>query len=32
MQAKLAAALSMILWVGVIVSGRFIAFDHSFDQ
>ena len=32
MQAKLAAALSMILWVGVIVSGRFIAFDDSFSQ
>ena len=31
-QAKLAAALSMILWVGVIVSGRFIAFDASFSH
>lgn len=31
-QAKLAAALSMILWTGLIVSGRLIAFDASFDQ
>jgi hypothetical protein len=31
-QAKLAAALSLILWVGLIVSGRLIAFDPSFDE
>jgi hypothetical protein len=31
-QAKLAAALSLILWAGLIVSGRLIAFDASFDQ
>jgi hypothetical protein len=31
-QAKLAALLSMILWTGLIVCGRFIAFDASFDQ
>jgi hypothetical protein len=30
-QAKLAAALSMLLWVGLIVSGRLIAFDASFE-
>ena len=26
-QAKLAAALSLILWTGLIVTGRLIAFD-----
>src|SRR5579859_725328 len=31
-QAKLAAALSLILWAGLIVSGRLIAFDAVFDQ
>ena len=31
-QAKWAAALSMILWSGIIVSGRLIAFDASFDE
>jgi len=31
-QAKLAAALSLILWTGLVVSGRLIAFDASFDQ
>ena len=31
-QAKLAAALSMIMWAGLIVCGRLIAFDASFDQ
>lgn len=31
-QAKLAAALSMILWAGLIVCGRLIAFDASFDK
>lgn len=31
-QAKLAAALSMILWAWLIVCGRLIAFDASFDQ
>jgi hypothetical protein len=27
MQAKLAAALSLLLWVGIVLSGRLIAFD-----
>jgi hypothetical protein len=27
-QAKLAAALSLILWIGLVVSGRLIAFDQ----
>ena len=31
-RAKLAAVLSVILWVGLIVSGRLIAFDSSFDE
>jgi hypothetical protein len=31
-QAKLAAWLSMLLWAGLIVSGRLIAFDASFDE
>ena len=31
-RAKLAAALSLILWAGLIVSGRLIAFDAVFDQ
>jgi hypothetical protein len=31
-QAKLAAVLSLILWTFLIVSGRFIAFDASFDE
>ena len=31
-KARLAAALSMILWAALIVCGRFIAFDASFDQ
>ena len=30
--ARLAAALSLILWAGLIVTGRLIAFDASFDQ
>src|SRR5215831_61856 len=30
-RAKLAAALSLILWAGLIVSGRLIAFDESFE-
>jgi len=30
-QAKLAAALSLILWAGLVVSGRLIAFDSSFE-
>lgn len=30
-QAKLAAVLSLILWAGLILSGRFIAFDESFE-
>lgn len=31
-QAKLAAIISLLLWAGLIVSGRFIAFDASFDS
>jgi hypothetical protein len=31
-QAKIAAALSLLLWAGLIVSGRLIAFDPSFDE
>ena len=31
-RAKLAAAISLILWIGLIVSGRLIAFDQSFDE
>ena len=31
-QARLAAALSLLLWSGLIVSGRLIAFDASFDE
>jgi len=31
-QAKLAAILSLLLWAGLIVSGRFIAFDAAFDS
>ena len=30
-QAKLAAALSLILWMGMVVSGRLIAYDASFE-
>jgi hypothetical protein len=30
-QAKVAAVLSLLLWAGLIVSGRLIAFDASFD-
>ena len=30
-QAKLAATLSLILWAGLVVSGRLIAFDESFE-
>lgn len=30
-QAKLAAMLSLILWAGLVVSGRLIAFDESFE-
>jgi hypothetical protein len=30
-EAKIAAAVSLILWVGLILSGRLIAFDPSFD-
>jgi len=30
-QAKVAAALSLMLWAGLILSGRLIAFDASFD-
>ncbi|HKE25976.1 MAG TPA: DUF6644 family protein [Bryobacteraceae bacterium] len=31
-QAKIAAAVSLLLWAGLIVSGRLIAFDASFDE
>jgi|ERR1051325_8274552 hypothetical protein len=31
-RAKLAAVLSLMLWAGLIVTGRFIAFDASFDE
>jgi hypothetical protein len=31
-QAKVAAVLSLLLWAGLIVTGRFIAFDESFDS
>ena len=31
-RAKLAAVASLALWAGLIVSGRLIAFDASFDQ
>src|SRR5689334_20025270 len=31
-RARTAAALSMVLWAGLILSGRFIAFDESFDR
>jgi len=31
-QAKLAAVASLVLWAGLIVSGRLIAFDASFDE
>jgi len=30
-QAKLAAVLSLILWSGLVVSGRLIAYDESFE-
>jgi hypothetical protein len=31
-RAKLAAILSLLLWAGLIVAGRLIAFDASFDS
>ena len=31
-RAKVAAALSLVLWAGLIVAGRLIAFDASFDE
>jgi hypothetical protein len=31
-QAKLAAVISLLLWAGLVVSGRLIAFDASFDS
>jgi hypothetical protein len=31
-QARVAAVLSLLLWTGLIVSGRLIAFDPSFDE
>jgi hypothetical protein len=30
-EAKVAAAVSLILWAGLILAGRLIAFDPSFD-
>jgi hypothetical protein len=30
-QAKLAAALSLIIWAGMVLTGRLIAFDASFE-
>ncbi len=30
-KAKLAAAISLILWAGMVVSGRLIAYDASFE-
>src|SRR5262245_29501563 len=30
-EARLAAALSLVLWAGMVVSGRLIAFDASFE-
>jgi hypothetical protein len=30
-RAKLAAVLSLILWAGMVVSGRLIAYDASFE-
>ena len=31
-QAKLTAVLSVVLWAGIVLSGRRIAFDPSFDE
>ena len=31
-QARLAAAISLVLWAALILAGRMIAFDASFDQ
>jgi hypothetical protein len=31
-QARLAAAISLVLWAGIVVAGRMIAFDASFDE
>ncbi len=31
-RAKIAAVVSLLLWAGLIVSGRLIAFDESFDS
>ena len=31
-QAKLAAAASLVLWSGIVVAGRLIAFDPAFDE
>ena len=31
-RAKTAAAISLAIWAGLILSGRFIAFDESFDR
>jgi hypothetical protein len=31
-QARIAAAISLVLWAGIVLAGRMIAFDASFDQ
>ena len=31
-QAKVAAVVSLVLWAGLVVAGRMIAFDASFDE
>jgi hypothetical protein len=31
-QARLAAAISLVLWAGIVLAGRLIAFDASFDE
>ena len=31
-RAKLAAGLSLVLWTAIVVAGRMIAFDASFDE
>jgi hypothetical protein len=31
-RAKLAAAISLVLWAGIVLAGRMIAFDASFDE
>jgi len=31
-QARIAAAISLVLWAGIVLAGRMIAFDASFDE